>query len=88
MWEGKNGKEIRKQAQWAATAGLMANRSTRIKRGKEEVNKSRKLKKWSSKSMRIIRGKEEVNESGKLGKWISKFNRLAWRPISLKSDKR
>ena len=34
----KNEKEIRKQAQWVEIAGLMANRPTKIKRGKEEVN--------------------------------------------------
>ena len=37
-------------------AGLMASRPTRIKRGKEWVNGSRKPNEYSSKPMGIIRG--------------------------------
>ena len=43
-------------------AGIMADRSTRIIRGKEEVNGLRKPKEWSSKPMGTIRGKFKVNE--------------------------
>ena len=72
MWEGKKGKEIRKHAQWVETAGLMASRPTRINRGKEEVNGSRKPNEWNNKFMGIIRGKKEVNPRTEL------VNSMGW----------
>ena len=45
-------------------AGLMASKSTRIKRGKEEVSGPRKPKECNSKSMGIIRGRKRKRVNG------------------------
>ena len=73
MWEMEDSKGIGKQAQQAEMAGSLASKPTRIKRGKEWVNRPMKPKEWSNKPMRIIKGKKEVNKLGKPGKWISKL---------------
>ena len=58
-------------------AEMMASRSTRVIRGKEEVNGFRKPKEWSSKFIGTIKGKEKVNRPAKPRKWITKFIGLA-----------
>ena len=59
-------------------AGIMVNKPTqKIISGKEEANRPRNPKEWSSKLMGIIRGKEEVNGPRKPKKWINKFIGLA-----------
>ena len=50
----------------------MASKPTRIKRGKEEVNGSRKPNEWSNKFMGIISGKKEVNPRTEL------VNSMGW----------
>ena len=45
--------------------GMMANKSKRVIRGKDEVKGSRKPIEFSNKPMGVKRGKEEVNGSKK-----------------------